>query len=225
MSGYLEQPPRSKGLFQRVHIAQAGRRGRFKFRIRLSAPDLQRSTHLLSGKRLLVTNLPEIWHKRSSRSCHRTQRAARLCVLACIFADAALPASYRRGGKSYVGRDLRSTSPDIARLCHAAVADAGLVPVDCGALPTPALSLYAMERAAPAIMVTGSHIPEDRNGLKFYIADGEIDKQDEQDILKFHAELGIERCALICVRGKAVPRGATGKLRCALSGVFPAALP
>ena len=95
------------------------------------------------------------------------------------------------GEEIYVGRDLRSSSPDIARLCHAAIADAGLVPVDCGALPTPALSLYAMERAAPAIMVTGSHIPEDRNGLKFYLADGEIDKQDEQDILKFHAELGM----------------------------------
>ena len=91
-----------------------------------------------------------------------------------------------------LGRDLRSSSPDIARLCHAAIADAGLVPVDCGALPTPALSLYAMERAAPAIMVTGSHIPDDRNGLKFYRADGEIDKADEEDILKFHAALEAE---------------------------------
>ena len=96
----------------------------------------------------------------------------------------------RGGQRIYVGRDLRSSSPDIARLCHAAIADAGLLPVDCGALPTPALSLYATERGAPAVMVTGSHIPEDRNGLKFYLSDSEIDKQDEQDILRFHAELG-----------------------------------
>jgi phosphomannomutase len=93
-------------------------------------------------------------------------------------------------GKAYVGRDLRSSSPGIARLCHAAIADAGLVPVDCGALPTPALSFYAMERAAPAIMVTGSHIPDDRNGLKFYRSDGEIDKQDEKAILRVHEALG-----------------------------------
>ena len=32
-------------------------------------------------------------------------------------------------------------------------------------------------------MVTGSHIPFDRNGIKFYRADGEIDKADEQAIL------------------------------------------
>jgi phosphomannomutase len=33
-------------------------------------------------------------------------------------------------------------------------------------------------------MVTGSHIPEDRNGIKFYRPDGEILKDDESNILK-----------------------------------------
>jgi phosphomannomutase len=36
---------------------------------------------------------------------------------------------------------------------------------------------------APAIVVTGSHIPFDRNGIKFYRADGEISKADEQAML------------------------------------------
>lgn len=31
-------------------------------------------------------------------------------------------------------------------------------------------------------MVTGSHIPADRNGLKFYVPSGEISKVDEQVI-------------------------------------------
>jgi phosphomannomutase len=97
-------------------------------------------------------------------------------------------ASYE-GAKIYVGRDLRASSPDIARLVHAAIADAGLVPVDCGALPTPALALYATKNNAPAIMVTGSHIPDDRNGLKFYRSDGEIDKRDESEIVGIHAGL------------------------------------
>lgn len=35
----------------------------------------------------------------------------------------------------------------------------------------------------PAIMVTGSHIPFERNGLKFYRPDGEITKHDEAAIL------------------------------------------
>jgi len=32
-------------------------------------------------------------------------------------------------------------------------------------------------------MVTGSHIPFDRNGIKFYRVDGEISKDDEQSIM------------------------------------------
>lgn len=93
------------------------------------------------------------------------------------------------GDKILVGRDLRSSSPEIAGIVHAAIAEAGLVPVDCGTLPTPALALYATGKSAPAIMVTGSHIPDDRNGLKFYRADGEIDKRDELEIVAIHAGL------------------------------------
>lgn len=90
-----------------------------------------------------------------------------------------------------IGRDLRSSSPLIASQCAQAIADAGLKPIDCGALPTPALALAAMKRAVPAIMVTGSHVPDDRNGLKFYRAQGEIDKADEVRILVWHAKLGL----------------------------------
>ncbi len=90
-----------------------------------------------------------------------------------------------------VGRDLRESSPSIAQLCCAALQESGLVPLDCGALPTPALAYHGMRFGIPAIMVTGSHIPEDRNGLKFYRAQGEIDKKDETAILAWHARLGI----------------------------------
>lgn len=82
-----------------------------------------------------------------------------------------------------VGRDLRRSSPAIADACLAAAGAAGYAAVDCGALPTPALALEAMRLGVPAIMVTGSHIPADRNGLKFYRPDGEIAKADEAGIL------------------------------------------
>lgn len=45
-----------------------------------------------------------------------------------------------------------------------------------------------MAAKAPAIMVTGSHIPADRNGLKFYLADGEVSKTDEAAINAAYAE-------------------------------------
>ncbi|MGZ0787956.1 hypothetical protein ACXM5X_34060, partial [Pseudomonas saponiphila] len=57
-----------------------------------------------------------------------------------------------------------------------------------GVVPTPALAYVALKDAMPAIMVTGSHIPFDRNGLKFYRPDGEISKADEQVIINTKAE-------------------------------------
>lgn len=87
----------------------------------------------------------------------------------------------------YVGRDLRPSSPDIAEMISKAAQDAQMHVVDCGALPTPALALASMDVGAAAIMVTGSHIPADRNGLKFYIPSGEISKADEMKITAAYA--------------------------------------
>jgi len=92
-------------------------------------------------------------------------------------------------GKVFVGRDLRDSSPAIAHDCMAALAAAGFQPVDCGAIPTPALAFYARRHGAAALMVTGSHIPADRNGIKFYGPKGEIDKADEAAITFHVAEL------------------------------------
>nr|WP_315427325.1 phosphomannomutase [uncultured Albidiferax sp.] len=85
--------------------------------------------------------------------------------------------------KVVVGHDLRPSSPRIAAACAAAIRDSGREWVYAGALPTPALAAYAAQLGAPAIVVTGSHIPFDRNGIKFYRADGEISKADEQAML------------------------------------------
>lgn len=82
-----------------------------------------------------------------------------------------------------IGRDLRDSSPSIAATVADAAAATGFTAIECGALPTPALALEAMRRGAWAVMITGSHIPEDRNGLKFYRPDGEITKADEAAIL------------------------------------------
>ena len=78
-----------------------------------------------------------------------------------------------------LGHDLRPSSPRMAAACAAAMRDAGYTVIYAGALPTPALAYYAATLDAPCLVVTGSHIPFDRNGLKFYRADGEISKVDE----------------------------------------------
>jgi phosphomannomutase len=82
----------------------------------------------------------------------------------------------------YVGADLRESSPRIAGQCLAAIGAAGWRPVWAGNVPTPALAAYAMARSAPAVMITGSHIPESYNGIKFYRPDGEFLKDDEAPV-------------------------------------------
>ena len=97
----------------------------------------------------------------------------------------------------WVGRDLRPSSPKIAGMVMQAATDAGVPVVDCGDVPTPALALAAMNAGAAAIMVTGSHIPADRNGLKFYTPEGEITKDHEGAIL---GALGGNRAAKPALR-------------------------
>jgi phosphomannomutase len=82
-------------------------------------------------------------------------------------------------GSVVLGHDLRPSSPRMAASCAAAIEAMGYTVIYAGALPTPALAYYASTISAPCLVVTGSHIPFDRNGLKFYRADGEITKQDE----------------------------------------------
>ncbi|HIF9155052.1 TPA: phosphomannomutase [Photobacterium damselae] len=84
--------------------------------------------------------------------------------------------------------DNRPSSPAMAQACAKAVQQLGLDVVYYGVVPTPALAYVSMQDNIPCIMVTGSHIPFDRNGLKFYRPDGEISKADEQAILNATAE-------------------------------------
>lgn len=83
--------------------------------------------------------------------------------------------------------DRRPSSPQMAAAIAGACKSLGLEVDYYGVLPTPALALQAMSDRVPAIMVTGSHIPFDRNGIKFYRPDGEISKADEQAIIKSSA--------------------------------------
>jgi phosphomannomutase len=86
------------------------------------------------------------------------------------------------GDPILIGRDFRQSSPAIAAICIDALGDLGFKIYDCGTVPTPALAFYGLKNNAASLMVTGSHIPADRNGIKFYSPDGEIDKADEAAI-------------------------------------------
>jgi phosphomannomutase len=103
------------------------------------------------------------------------------------------------GGEVALAGDLRPSTSRILRACAQAIRDAGGVPVFCGHVPTPALALDAFARRIPSLMVTGSHIPDDRNGIKFHRPTGEVLKADEA---------GIARQALAYAPTRFTPDGA-----------------
>jgi phosphomannomutase len=102
--------------------------------------------------------------------------------------------------------DNRPSSPAMATACIQAAHDLGLATEYYGVCPTPALAFVAMQDQQPCIMITGSHIPFDRNGLKFYRPDGEITKIDEQGIL--HSQSHIPATMTIAPLPDTNPNGA-----------------
>lgn len=81
-----------------------------------------------------------------------------------------------------VAGDLRPSTQRIIVACTAAIKAKGVVLVFCGYTPSPALARFAYSQIIPSLMVTGSHTPDDRNGIKFNRNSGEILKADELDI-------------------------------------------
>jgi phosphomannomutase len=88
----------------------------------------------------------------------------------------------RPGTAVAIAGDLRPSTPRIMNACAAAAMDLGAIVHNCGFVPSPAVAAYGLARGIPSIMVTGSHIPDDRNGIKFNGPAGEILKDDEAAI-------------------------------------------
>jgi phosphomannomutase len=88
----------------------------------------------------------------------------------------------RSGDAVYFALDLRPSSPVLCEAVQQAIGDAGMRAVNLGCIPTPALMYYATGRSCASIMVTGSHIPFDRNGYKLNTSRGELLKEHELPI-------------------------------------------
>ena len=82
-----------------------------------------------------------------------------------------------------VACDLRPSSPRLTRATVRAIQECGYQAEYLGMLPTPALTCYALKQGVASFMVTGSHIPLDRNGQKANRCYGEVMKSDEQGIV------------------------------------------
>lgn len=93
-----------------------------------------------------------------------------------------------------VGRDPRLSGQQIAVALVGELTNLGAEVLDCGLATTPAMFMSCVfdEMAADgAIMVTASHLPWNRNGLKFFTKKGGVESEDIVAITEL-AEAGVE---------------------------------
>lgn len=85
-----------------------------------------------------------------------------------------------------VGRDSRLSGPALAEAFAQGLCAAGVSVVDCSMASTPAMFMSCVLEdfgCDGSVMITASHLPYNRNGLKFFTADGGLEKIDITDIL------------------------------------------
>ncbi|PWU07113.1 MAG: phosphomannomutase [Terriglobia bacterium] len=133
---------------------------------------------------------------------HLTQLEIYINVLAELRYLQALPrglGGIAPGEEVYYAHDLRPSSTayvpeqqgrgELAQAAAAAIADAGMLPVHLGAIPTPALAHFGLTRNRASLMITGSHIPFDRNGYKANTSIGELLKEHEEPVGRMVAQV------------------------------------
>ena len=85
-----------------------------------------------------------------------------------------------------LGHDPRISAERIRQAAARAMSRAGVTVLDCGLSSTPAMFFTTQDLGCDgAIEITASHHPFNRNGLKFFTAQGGLEKEDISWILEF----------------------------------------
>ena len=85
-----------------------------------------------------------------------------------------------------VGRDSRITGKEFADALMDGMISAGATAIDCGMATTPAMFMsiiFPETNFEGAAMITASHLPFNRNGIKFFDQDGGLEHEDITEIL------------------------------------------
>lgn len=97
---------------------------------------------------------------------------------------------YKQVGAIAVGIDTRSSSPHISQNLIYGLRHAGREVVHLGAIPVPAANYSLLSMGViGAVMVTGSHIDIESNGVKFFAFKEEINKLHEQEISDYYFQI------------------------------------
>ncbi|MCR5635803.1 MAG: phosphomannomutase/phosphoglucomutase [Clostridiales bacterium] len=83
-----------------------------------------------------------------------------------------------------VGRDSRITGKHILDICAHSLKNYGIRVLDCGLASTPSMFMTTLDlKCDGAVMITASHHPYYRNGLKFFTPNGGLEGTDITSIL------------------------------------------
>ena len=89
--------------------------------------------------------------------------------------------------KISVGHDSRISAPALLKSVCESLTWHGVEVLNCGLASTPAMfmsTIYPETETDGAIMLTASHLPFNRNGMKFFTSDGGLEKSEITDLLK-----------------------------------------
>ncbi|MGI6579732.1 MAG: phosphomannomutase/phosphoglucomutase [Saccharofermentanales bacterium] len=93
-----------------------------------------------------------------------------------------------------VGRDSRLSGETLENALMSGLASKGVKLTDFGIASTPAMFMSTVQEENAfdgAIMITASHLPFNRNGFKFFTAEGGLEKEDITDILELAAKVDV----------------------------------
>lgn len=93
-----------------------------------------------------------------------------------------------------LGRDSRLTGESLLRAAAEGIFIGGAKPVSLGMCTTPAMFMSTITEGFDfdgAVMITASHHPFDRNGLKFFTKDGGVESEDIETLLRMAGEYAL----------------------------------
>ncbi|WP_027729220.1 phosphoglucomutase [Treponema sp. C6A8] len=91
-----------------------------------------------------------------------------------------------------VGRDSRVSGPALLNALACGIVHAGAKVVNCNMATTPAMFMsivFDQTKFDGSAMITASHLPFNRNGIKFFNADGGLEHEDITDVLKIASKM------------------------------------
>lgn len=98
-----------------------------------------------------------------------------------------------------IGRDSRITGPDLLKATAEGVCRAGAKVMDFGMCTTPAMFMSIITPGFEpdgSVMITASHHPWNKNGLKFFTEEGGIEGSEVEVLLRKAMELKPEECPI-----------------------------